>query len=229
MTKDSRVAVFLDFDDTLTTENIAQLLLRSLAPQEFDRFSREYRAGKITFRDYQEFSFNAVNASLEEIKRLAADQAELRPGITELITAVEESDGTITVLSAGLDIYIEPVRQKHGFDSLNVICGTASRVNSDTGPFRYDYPFGSTAVNGCRGDWATCKCKALEQVESGTTKVFVGDGSTSDACVAEKADYVFARDRLLRICNELEIKATRFEDFAPVTEFVNSLTTSQKV
>ena len=210
----------MDFDDTLSTGNVAQMLLMRYAPEEFSSCSARYRADEISFREYQEQSFDAVPVSITEMQQTAANETEIRAGIEELLRVVDETNATLTVLSAGLDIYIRPVLERFGLSSVDLICGSATREPSRDGQFRYDYPFGSTESNGCKGDWATCKCKALEQVSGGTTTVFVGDGSTSDACAAEKADHVFARDRLLRICKEKRIPATPFEDFIPVTELL---------
>ncbi len=227
-----RIAVFADFDDTLTTQNVARFLLKRFAPEALDRYSGLYRAGEITFREYQELSFNAVRLPVTHMQDAAAEEIELRSGINELLAAVEEVGGTFTIASAGLRFYIEPVLKRHGLEEIDVVCGTATRGESDSEPFRYDYPFGETGDDSneerCRGDWATCKCKALEQAGEDAVTVFVGDGSTSDACVAPKADFVFARDRLLRICNEQGIAATPFEDFTPVTEFVTKLSAASK-
>lgn len=219
MSEPRGIAVFADFDDTLAMQNVARLLLRQFAPAALDRYSKQYRSGQISFREYQERSFDAVETSVGEMQQVVADETELRPGILELLDAVRDANGTMTIVSAGLRFYIEPVLQRHGLEQLSLVCGTASRDGSDSGPFRYDYPFKETSGEPCRGDWATCKCKALEEAGDRMT-VFVGDGSTADACAAEKADHVFARDRLLKICNDRHIPATPFEDFTPVTEFV---------
>lgn len=228
MNGDSGLAVFIDFDDTLTTNNVAQAVLKRLVPEALAAHSHDYRAGKITFREYQERSFDAANVPTDELRSSAVELAILRQGIKEFVAIAEAGSVPVTVLSAGLDIYIQPVLQKHNLTGLPVISGSASRPESETGPFRYDYPFGSTSTNGCAGDWATCKCKALEQVPLGTKTVFVGDGSTSDVCAAGKADYVFARDRLLRQAEEKSISVTSFEDFTPITEFVENFSTVTK-
>ena len=52
-----------------------------------------------------------------------------------------------------------------------------------------------------------------------------GDGATSDACAASRADHVFARDRLLRHCRENGVPAKRFEDLRTVSEFIDGLST----
>ncbi|MDA1296687.1 MAG: HAD-IB family phosphatase [Chloroflexi bacterium] len=238
MSVPARIAVFTDFDDTLTTQNVAQFLLRRFAPEAFAENSTRYRNGDITFREYQERSFNAVTSPVSEMQAAAADEIEMREGIPELADAVAAAGGTFTVASAGLRFYIDPVLRRHGLGHLPVVCGTASRddvsfshgagrdAGPGNGPFRYDYPF--SAADGadgkpCRGDWATCKCKALGQAGDGVTTIFVGDGGTSDASVAPRADHVFARDRLLNICQEIGVDAAPFEDLRPVAAFVRKL------
>ena len=232
MSTDARVAVFTDFDDTLTTQNVAQFLLRRFAPEALEANSARYRTGEITFREYQERCFDAVSAPLSEMQA-AAEEVEMRDGYLELSETVAEIGGTLTVPSAGLRFYIEPVLEKHGLGHLNVICGTATRAD-DSGlpgsrPFRYDYPFNGAADEPCLGDWATCKCRALEQAGDGVTTIFVGDGSTSDACVAPRADYVFARDRLLDICVENGVDVTPFDDLRTVAAFVREFAKRQGV
>jgi 2-hydroxy-3-keto-5-methylthiopentenyl-1-phosphate phosphatase len=228
-----RVAVFADFDDTLTMVNVAQHLLRRFAPEALAKNSALFRNGEITFREYQERAFDAVTVPVTEMQAIVADEISLRDGAVELVDAVAEVNGTFTVASAGLRLYIEPVLQRHGLGHVEIVCGTAIRNETSDGPisesFRYDYPFvndSRSKVESCEGDWATCKCKALEQAGQGVTTIFVGDGSTSDACVAPKADHVFARDRLLDICNAEGINATPFENLHTVSDFVKSLADS---
>ena len=228
MTGDKTVAVFVDFDDTLTTENAAQLVLKKLVPDEFARISGEYRSGDITFREYQERSFDAIKGTPESIADIVSEEVELRAGSEDLAKAISNVNGTLTVASAGLDIYILPVLEKHGLGHLEVVAGKAREGGSENGGFRYDYPFADD-TRPCEGDWGTCKCKALQNASPDATIVFVGDGSTSDACAAPKADHVFARDRLLRFCRERGIEATPFEDLSVVAEFVRMHSRSETV
>ena len=225
MSSQARIAVFADFDDTLTTQNVAHFLLKRFAPEALKTYSSQYRAGEITFREYQERSFDAVIATVPEMQEAVSSEIELRQGIESMLDAIERAGGTFTITSAGLNFYIDPVLKRHGLEKLSVVSASATRSDSEGGPFSYDYPFDNTGEGPCQGDWATCKCKALKQAGDPTVNVFVGDGSTSDACAAGKADFVFARDRLLRICRETGIAATPFEDFTPVTEFVAKLST----
>jgi 2,3-diketo-5-methylthio-1-phosphopentane phosphatase len=220
-----KLAVFVDFDDTVTVENVAHFLLAKYARAATERSRAMYRSGEITFREYQERSFDAVSVPLSEMQAAAAAEMRLRPGFIEMIKAVQAAGGTVTVVSAGLDIYIRPVLDENGLSDVPLICGSAECSPAGSGPFRYDYFFGNAP---CEGDWATCKCAALQSAGDGCVTIFVGDGASSDACAAAKADYVFARDRLLRHCAETGIPATPFENFYTVTEFVSRLTAGQR-
>jgi 2-hydroxy-3-keto-5-methylthiopentenyl-1-phosphate phosphatase len=228
VSKPTGIAVFADFDDTLTVQNAAHFLLERFAPEAMKKYSGMYRSGEITFREYQERSFDAVTTSVEEMQSVVAAEIQLRDGLRELLDAVSKAGGSFTVVSAGLSFYIEPVLEANGMKALPVICGTAVKNAAEGASFRYDYPFKNAQNEPCLGQWATCKCRAIAEAGSGVTTVFVGDGNTSDACVAPKADFVFARDRLLRICVDSGIDAAPFEDFYPVAEFVRNFAATSR-
>ena len=219
-----KLAVFLDFDDTVTVQNVAHSLFKRFIPEPAAKYTAMYRSGEITFREYQEKSFNAIDVPLELIQEAAALETTLRPGFDLLVRRLQQSGSPVTIVSAGLDLYIRPVLERAGFGALTLVCASATQNGTSGDRFRYDYSAGSGT---CSGDWATCKCAALESAERGAATVFVGDGSTSDVCAARKADYVFARERLLKHCRENGTTATPFEDFFTIAEFVAHLIDSQ--
>lgn len=221
-----KTAVFLDFDDTVTVRNAAHYVLNRFAPDALKRFRTMYLDGEIGFREYQERAFDAIQEPLSDIQNAVAEGIEIRPGLPELVDSVSACDGSITVVSAGLDIYIEPVLQRHGLGDARIACASAVRDGADTGAFRYDYSFGGEP---CAGDWATCKCRVIKLAPAEAVTVFAGDSETSDSCAAPNADHVFARDRLLTFCEANGIAATPFEDFYPVAEFVRELAERQPV
>ena len=91
MSPEARIAVFADFDDTLTTQNVAHFLLKRFAPEALELYSSQYKAGQITFREYQEKSFDAVDATVSEMQEAAANEIELRQGIRELLNAIKRA------------------------------------------------------------------------------------------------------------------------------------------
>ena len=101
------VAVFVDFDDTATTQNAAHYLLNRFAPEESKRLRSVYLAGKITFREYQEEAFNAVTKTTEEMRAetgnpdfnvrslrgTAVMRWEYRPGSTLFFVWTQQREG----------------------------------------------------------------------------------------------------------------------------------------
>jgi 2,3-diketo-5-methylthio-1-phosphopentane phosphatase len=218
------VAVFVDFDDTATTRNAAHYILNKFAPDAMKKFRSMFLAGEMSFVEYQERAFNAIEAPLAEVQEAVAAGIELRLGFSDLVRAVRAVGGSITVVSAGLDIYIEPVLRRNGLADVPIACGVAVRDGAETGPFRYDYPFGG---GHCECDTATCKRDVVKAAPAGVATVFAGDSKSSDGCAARVAGKVFARDRLLSHCQANGIPVTPFEDFFPVVDFVNKLAASQ--
>jgi 2-hydroxy-3-keto-5-methylthiopentenyl-1-phosphate phosphatase len=139
------------------------------------------------------------------------------------VAAAGRSGAAFTVVSAGLDFYIRALLSREGHGKIPVIAVEArQKGGSDGGRIRYDYPAGQGR---CAGDWAICKCRAVEAAKRcGRTVIFAGDGTRSDACAAAKADVVFARAKLLEHCRAEGIPVRPFEaDLYPLAEFLERL------
>ena len=220
------LSLSVDFDETAATANVARLLL--------DRFTKSgaeeleialMRREETTFREYQELAFNAVDTSVAEMAEFVIENASLRSGFTELADACSEYGHDLKIVSAGVDFYIQPLLDANGHGHIPIVSVAAREQCAPEGPFRYDYP---RSRADCDPAWGVCKCAALDDAqEAGMQTVFVGDGPRGDACAAARADFVFARGRLLRYCRRNRIPATPFEHFGPVVEFVK--THSQRV
>jgi len=72
-------------------------------------------------------------------------------------------------------------------------------------------------VEGCAGGNGTCKCAIARNLslETGGPVVLVGDGK-SDACLASRADVVFAKGSLIKHCEKNDIHYHAFQTFADV-------------
>ncbi len=224
-----KIHIVCDFDDTLTTTNVARDLLAEYAPHDRVVEIRErYVSGEISFREYQEQAFDLVGQSVDQLSESAVANASIRPLARETYEAVRKAGGTFAIASAGLDFYIRPVLKKAGLDRSEVNCGRVVSDPAQSPPFRYDYP---SAENSCKGDWVTCKCEVIRRLkrdEAENEVIFIGDGLLSDTCAARNAaDTVFATDRLFDYCIENDIKVTEFgEDFGPVLKYVMNKTST---
>lgn len=222
-----KIHVVCDFDSTLVTSFVGGEMFRDYAPADRVAKIRErFTSNEISLREYQEQVFDLVSQSVCEMSQRAETSASIRPLAKELFTEVWDAGGTVTVASAGLSFYIEPVLKKAGLEKVELASGKIVSGTAELPPFRYDYPSAETS---CNGDWVTCKCEVIRRRKQGdeqTEVIFIGDGLLSDACAARnEADTVFATGRLLDYCVENDIEVTRFgEDFGPVLRYVMNKT-----
>lgn len=212
--------VVCDFDETAVEQNVARLLLERFGHAGLLGVHAAYVSGNLTFREYQEGAFRAVNADLSELRTYSSDVAKLRPGFADAVRATIGRGGEFHVVSAGLSLYVEPVLQRHGLSGVPVTAVTVRPVADAGGGIRYDYP---DAEPRCDPDWAVCKCYPMAAALSdGREVIFVGDGLRSDACAARQATTVFARGRLLKDCRAAGIRARPFDDFYAIADYIRT-------
>ena len=218
--------IVLDFDDTASSVNGARILLRELGVDWTRREIRErFDSGETTFKRYQEEEFDALTASVAEIKNLASDMIPMREGLSELIDAAKAGGHQLVVASAGLDIYIKPALHAAGLEDVDVISVSTTTDEESDSISGYVYP---PSESRCTEAWAVCKCYPMrDALRQQDEVVFVGDGRMADTCAAQTADTVFARSRLLAYCQSEGIEATAFDGLEPVAEYIRSRTTDK--
>jgi 2-hydroxy-3-keto-5-methylthiopentenyl-1-phosphate phosphatase len=205
--------VFLDFDGTLVEPNVAILVVQEFA-QDGRKLAREVdlalHAQQLTLRQAWEQEARALPADrLPEMVEFVRRHAPLRPGARELIALLQRHRIPTTVLSGGLDFFIQPVLEREGL-ALPVLSETATR--DATGGLVVEYPHGHATCRLC----GICKAQIVDAPVHRARVAFIGDGST-DRFGAELADLVFARHRLLTFCQTNGIPCFPFEEFGPVT------------
>ena len=218
--------IVLDFDETASSVNGAQILFRELRT---DRTRSEIRArldsGEITFKQYQEEEFDALTASVSDIKNLASSVIPMRNGLSELIDAADAGGHQLIIASAGLDLYIKPALDAAGLEDVHVISVSVTTDEDSDTISGYVYP---PYEPRCTEAWAVCKCYPMrDALRRQEEVVFVGDGRMADTCAARTADTVFARSRLLAYCESEGIEATDFDGLESVAEYVRSRTTEK--
>jgi 2-hydroxy-3-keto-5-methylthiopentenyl-1-phosphate phosphatase len=199
-------AVLCDFDGTITIDVTDSLLLRFGRPG-WEALEDDWRAGRIGSRQCMAGQVALLDCSREELDDHLA-RAEVDPGFAGFVAAVGRSGAQLCIVSDGLDQAIDAVLRRHGIEGIPVY---ASRlVQSSPRSWRLEFPH---ARSGC--DSATCKCSLAlpPHAPPGCPVLVVGDGD-SDACVAAKADMVFARKRLLGHCEAAGLRHRRTNDFA---------------
>jgi 2-hydroxy-3-keto-5-methylthiopentenyl-1-phosphate phosphatase len=210
------LSIACDFDGTITTVDTAELTLRKFAPGKWEIFDVMLGEGKITLEECMIAQFKLIKAPKEDIITVLDAAVGLRPGIQELIEYCRIKEIEFTILSAGLDFYIDHVISKYGWNRVKRVSGT---TNIDDG-ITITFPKHRFA------DSRTFKEDFVKvQKEMQKDVWYFGDG-TSDREGALAADMVFTvtGSRLSEIMDTKGKIHRDFQDFIGVlTLLKNSL------
>ncbi len=202
-------AVLCDFDDTITLENVAHLILERFGDGSWKEVRRRYLDGLAQAEEYFEKCFVELRATRSQMQAHVQKTGRIRDGFVEFAELCRKRGIELAVVSTGLDFYIEALLEKHG---LGWVPTYAVGTRFTPSGLEFDARY---AREEC-GRWGICKCAIVERYrEQGNRVVYVGDGR-NDLCPARISDAVFARDVLKDLCHEEAIPHGEFHDFTDV-------------
>jgi 2-hydroxy-3-keto-5-methylthiopentenyl-1-phosphate phosphatase len=215
-----RWAVVCDFDGTAILEDIADAL--SIEYAGYDRWKRasdDFQAGRIPFVQLLHDIFGPIDATPDEVRAFALSRAQFRPGFERLVTLCRERRHPFVLASGGLDIYIHHALEKlppHLRD-LEIRANHAEYV---PGGLEISFPY--EHVPGACGTCGSCKGAIVKELkEKGNRVIAIGDGN-ADRCMANVADVLFARGRLLDWCGRTGVACVPFESLDGVADLLLS-------
>jgi 2-hydroxy-3-keto-5-methylthiopentenyl-1-phosphate phosphatase len=201
----STTSVFLDFDGTITLDDVGQHLLARHASPDWVRFHDDYDAGAIGSRECLVGQWELV-AGDEALLRATAAEVPVDPGFAPLAAALRDAGAELTVVSDGFGFYAEAVCGRVGVPVLT------NRIDWVTGDLEFPYEDRCCACATC----GVCKQAPIKDAHrAGRTTVLVGDG-TSDRKAALLADVVFAKATLADWCDWYDVAHHRFTTLAEV-------------
>ena len=207
-----RLALLVDFDDTAAAQNVAELLLTRFGGDEWREIREQFRRGETNLRTYQEDAFATTEASQQAMEEYVGREAALREGFVDLVRYCLANDIHMAIASNGLTFYIRALLDQH--DLTRDLPVYAVETRGAPGDADYTYPY---ATDSC-WKWGNCKCKVLQEYRDRGRRVFFAGDGTSDACAAGRADFVYARSKLLEHCREAGIPHVAFEAFTTVLD-----------
>jgi len=212
-----KLAVQLDFDGTVTVEDVSFLLLDTYAGPGWRHYLEDYGEGRISAGVFNKKVFGMVAADKKTMTGfvLSSPRVTVRPGFKEFIDFCSQNGIEVIIVSHGLNFYIEAILKKLGLTGLDV--HAAENVFSPHGmKVRYLGPDGGELEAGFKEAWTDWL------VKRGFSVIYVGDGS-SDVLPAAKADYVCAAGALLESRRQENLPCVRFNDFFDVIRGVEAL------
>ncbi len=205
----------IDFDGTLALEDTVDALLTKYAPPAWQAVEAEWLAGRITAVECMQQQIRMVDAdrvALEHFFRTTVLDQSFLPFYRHVSALAE-----VAIVSDGLDHVISVAMRNAGFPKIPVV---ANQLIFKPRGIDIAFPH---RIPECIAGNGVCKCAVARKLsgEFEGPVVLVGDGN-SDACLAGRADVVFAKSRLLAHCKQQGIAHTPFETFADVLAVVKT-------
>ncbi|BAV95700.1 phosphoserine phosphatase [Lysobacter enzymogenes] len=202
--------ILCDFDGTIALQDVTDAVLVRYARPGWELIEAAWKAGRITSRECMGQQVALLDAGRDELDALL-DGIRIDPAFPEFVRAAHAAGCRLTVVSDGLDYAIERILARHGLGPLPVI---ANRLVADgERGWRLDFPH---SRQDCRVGSGTCKCAVAAAAPPRLRNLLIGDGQ-SDFCVAGRADYVFAKAKLIEHCRQQRIA------HAPIGGFLEAL------
>lgn len=203
-----RIAVFCDFDGTITESDNIISIMKHFAPPEWESLKDKVLAEEISIQDGVGQMFALLPSSLkEEITSYVLSQANIRNGFEEFIAYLKTEKIPLYIVSGGIDFFIHPLLEQFG--PFEAIYCNHSDFSGEMIKVNWPHECDEECDNGC----GCCKPSIMRsRDEEGLYKIVIGD-SITDLQAAKQADFVLARDLLLQKSRELGLDHRPFTDF----------------
>src|SRR5579859_2866751 len=161
-------SVFLDFDGTVTLDDVGQHLLARHAGDAWLDLHDEYDAGVIGSRECLVGQWDLLEVD-ERALRATAAEVPVDPGFAPLAAALRDAGAELTVVSDGFGFYAETVCAPVGVPVLT------NRLDWTTGTLEFPHADRCCVCANCR----VCKEAPVKDAEpAGATTVPIGDGTS---------------------------------------------------
>jgi 2,3-diketo-5-methylthio-1-phosphopentane phosphatase len=213
--------LFIDFDGTVTLEDIGEAFFLHFGGPSCADHVREYHEGRISASECFRRETAAIGAlTLDEADRFLRTKLVVA-GFPEFVRFCREVNLEFHIVSDGLDLYIRRVLEYHGVGELSLYSNRLELEEVGGGRLRpmVVYPYQAEGCDRC----ACCKRNILLGL-SGEEDIigYIGEGF-SDRCAVQYADIVFAKDDLQRYCQQENISYFPYQDFFDIQARVDAL------
>ena len=215
-----KTAVQIDFDGTVTIEDVSFLLLDTYVGSVWREYLKEYSTGKISVGAFNKKVFGMMQADRKTMTDmvLTSERVKIRPGFRKCLEYCAGKDYKIVIVSNGLHFYIEAILKKLGVDGIKGLEIYAAKNEFYPGGVKVAYigPDGKELEAGFKEAYTSML------VNKGYRVIYMGNGD-SDIYPARQAKYIFATDQLLKRCRTDKLDCIPFNDFFEVIKGLGSL------
>lgn len=212
-----KVAVQLDFDGTVTEEDVSFLLLDTYVGPVWREYLKEYESGRMTVGAFNRWVFGMMKADRRTMTELVltSERVKIRPGFKELTDYCSQQGYRTVIVSNGLDFYIQAILESLGISRVEVHAAENEFYPGGVN-VRYLGPDGAELEAGFKEAYTGLLRKEGYEV------IYIGNGK-SDIYSARQSRHVFATAELLGRCRKEGLACLPFKDFFDVIRGLEKL------
>ncbi len=208
---EKKCLIAVDFDGTIASRDVGYSFFHHFSGGKNVELLPFWKSGEMSTRECLLREAALVKTSKDQAYKFLED-FELDGAFPEFAEACREQKISLTILSDGLDFYIDFLLNKFKLAGIKAISNKAIFEN---GGVSIIFPYDNRRCKSC----GSCKEERIEdlkeQHQGKHDVVFIGDGY-SDACAAKAADVLFAKKDLKKYCIDNVIEYLDYDDFDDV-------------
>ncbi len=199
-------SVAIDFDGTVTDVDVIDEILRSFAPPEWRAAEELWERGVIGSRQCLKMQMGMIREPLHRLLSFV-DDFTIDPSFGRFCRSLQKTGTPFAIVSDGFQVFINRLLGNAGLKNIPVL---ANVLTEEQGRLKLLFPyFDSDCAS------ANCKCGAVAELSKERALIVIGDGR-SDFCLADKAAFVYAKNKLSGYCRERHIPHADFARFAEI-------------
>lgn len=210
------IVVFCDFDGTVTTSDVTDVLLKQLAHPSWQEIEERWVNGEIDDCQCMAQQIALIDGAWPNIVKVVDNSIAIDPHFKSFMALCNSMNIPVYIGSNGLDRIIKHILNR---ECIEVEGYWAYRLVEGNKSWSLEFPQGEKRGKCKTPSSIACKCALLEKkrTDSDPYKIVIGD-SKSDFCWSTQADFVFAKTKLAQYCLEQDIDHQTFVDFSHISE-----------
>ncbi len=200
----SQCAVFMDFDNTISTFDVLDDLIKRFSiDKKWLVYEKLWKEGTIGSRECLVGQLKSVRISQKDLTAYLKT-IKLDPGFIKLLALLKKNHIDPVVLSDSFSYLIKKILNNSGIKGLKIY---ANEINIQGNRLIPSFPYSDKSCLRC----AHCKKRhLLKKTLQDKTIIYVGDG-LSDVCPSKAAHVVFAKGSLINHLSKEKISCIPFK------------------
>lgn len=202
-------SLYIDFDFTITTDDVGNRFYTYFSDGRNEPLVKRWLNREISsytcLTEESKLCRGTQKQFVEYVNRFEIDS-----GFNDILRICRENSIPLTVLSDGLDFYIEQIFNKYNLRDIRYFANHADFTEAG---LTIELPYWNADCPEC----GNCKGEHIKRLRrAGDTVIYIGDGF-SDLCGVRQADLIFAKDDLARYLREESIDFFEYENLHQVS------------